>query len=261
MATPFLTPLLLVLLAALAPAAAQSPACSSNEGQQGRFPRWPVTYDMRSSTIIQPCNKSDFLDAELYSQFGVVSVDWSNAKQLWVQPPMACEELLVEQAARLKAARPGVRVMGYRNIVKALPWFSSVRARMDDAQHSAWFLPFDAHNKTPYHVPQCDNAYSPPKCTALYHDLEQVSVRAPREADCAAPQPLLTLLTTSPLLCPRCAAADPWLPPRRRRLPRALRLRRAPLRGVLVQLRQRLQQWPCRLDCGGLYTGSHWAGQ
>ena len=74
---------------------------------------------MRSSTIIQPCNKTDFLNAALYSQFGVVSVDWSNAKQLWVQPPMSCEEKLVEQAALLKAARPGVRVMGYRNIVRS----------------------------------------------------------------------------------------------------------------------------------------------
>ncbi len=102
----------------LSAASAASPACSSNEGEQGRFPLWPVTYDMRSSTIIQPCNMSGFLDAELYSQFGVVSIDWSNAKALWVAPPMSCEEKLVEQAALLKAARPGVRVMGYRNIVK-----------------------------------------------------------------------------------------------------------------------------------------------
>ena len=148
------------------------PSCKSNEGEQGRFPQWPATYNMQDSTIVQPCNMSGFLNASFYSQFGVVSVDWSNAKQLWVQPPMSCEELLVEQAALLKAARPGVRVMGYRNIVKALPWFSSVRGRMDNATTADWFLPF-APNAKPYHVPQCDNNYSPPLCTALYHDQER----------------------------------------------------------------------------------------
>ena len=111
---------------------------------------------------------SGFLDAELYSQFGVVSVDWSNAKSLWVVPPMSCEEKLVEQAALLKAARPGVRVMGYRNIVKALPWFSSVREKMDDPKTRNWFLPFNPKNTTPFHVPACDDNYSPPRCSLLY---------------------------------------------------------------------------------------------
>ena len=142
---------------------------------------------MRSSTIIQPCNKTGFLNATLYSQFGVVSVDWSNAKQLWVQPPMSCEERLVEQAALLKAARPGVRVMGYRNIVKALPWFSSVRARMEDPATRDWFIPFNAHNTTPYHVPQCDDAFSPPKCTALYHDKEQTPGYPQGDGNCPGP--------------------------------------------------------------------------
>jgi hypothetical protein len=86
---------------------------------------------------------------------------------------MSCEEKLVEQAARLKAARPGVRVMGYRNIVKALPWFTAVRERLDDPATSGWFIPFDAANTTPYHVPPCDDNFSPPRCSKLYHDLEQ----------------------------------------------------------------------------------------
>ena len=50
------------------------PACKSNEGEPGRFPLWPATYNMQDSTIIQPCNMSGFLDAELFSQYGVVSV-------------------------------------------------------------------------------------------------------------------------------------------------------------------------------------------
>jgi hypothetical protein len=162
----------LILAAATVSRALAVPPCRSNEGEQGRFPTWPVTYNMQDSTVIQPCNMSGFLNATLYSQFGLVSVDWSNAKQLWVEPPMSCEELLVEQAAQLKAARPGVRVMGYRNIVKALPWFSSVRARMDNPQYADWFLSFSPSAK-PYHVPQCDDNYSPPRCTTLYHDQER----------------------------------------------------------------------------------------
>jgi hypothetical protein len=52
--------------------------CCSNEGISGRFPLWPVTYNMQDSTIVQPCNVSGFLDAAHFSQFGLVSIDWSN---------------------------------------------------------------------------------------------------------------------------------------------------------------------------------------
>lgn len=144
------------------------PTCRSNEGESGRFPIWPPTYSAQDSTIIQPCNTSGFLDAAFFSQYGLVDVDWSNGKSLWVNSPMSCEELLVEQARQLKAARPGVRVFLYRNVVKALPWFTSVRTKMDDPAFQDWFLPFKANG--PYHVPQCDNNFSPPRCTLLYHD-------------------------------------------------------------------------------------------
>jgi hypothetical protein len=100
---------------------------------------------------------------------------------------MSCEEALVEQAAQLKAARPGVRVMGYRNIVKALPWFSSVRARIDDPARASWFLPFTAANTTPYHVPPCDDNYSPPRCSALYHDIEQTPGYPRGDGSCPGP--------------------------------------------------------------------------
>ena len=189
------TPLLVVAAVGLAMAAAPTsavlaaptpmPPCRGNEGEPGRFPTWPATYVMQDSTIIQPCNESGFLDAAFFSQFGIVSVDWSNAKALWVKPPMSCEELLVEQAARLKAARPGVRVFGYRNIVKALPWFSSVRKVMDDPAYSGWLLDF-APGQT-YHVPQCDKNYDPPKCSPFYHDQEQTPGYPSGDGNCPAP--------------------------------------------------------------------------
>ena len=81
--------------------AAPTPPCRGNEGEAGRFPTWPPTYDMQSSTIVQPCNTSGFLDPSVFSQFGIVDVDWSNGKAQWVRPPMSAEELLDEQAARL----------------------------------------------------------------------------------------------------------------------------------------------------------------
>ena len=37
---------------------------------------------------------------------------------------------------------PATRVFVYRNIVKALPWFSAVRAKLADSRYAGWFLPF-----------------------------------------------------------------------------------------------------------------------
>lgn len=69
-------------------------ACSSAQ----TVPNWEPTYDMQRSTIVQPCNMSGFLEPiSFYAQFGIVDIDWSNAKSTWVQPPMSCEEQLVNQ--------------------------------------------------------------------------------------------------------------------------------------------------------------------
>ena len=80
---------------------------------------------------------------------------------------MQSEELLDTQAAILKAIRPEVKIFVYRNIVKALPWFTSVREIINDPAYAGFFLPFES-NET-YHVPQCDKNWSPPRCTDLYH--------------------------------------------------------------------------------------------
>lgn len=58
---------------------------------------------------------------------------------------------------------------------------------MDDPATRSWFLPFDAHNSTPYHVPQCDKNYSPPRCTSLYHDQEQTPGFPKGDGDCPGP--------------------------------------------------------------------------
>ncbi len=97
----------------------------------------------------------------------------SNGKQLWVQPPMDCETLLLTQAAILKQYNPNIKVFVYRNLVKALPWYSSVRGLIGNAAYSDWFLKFKP-NAT-YHVPACDTNWSPPRCTNFYHDQVIVS--------------------------------------------------------------------------------------
>ena len=46
-----------------------------------------------------PCDCSGYLRSPNISKFGVVSVDWSNAKQLWANAhPMNDDELLTKQA-------------------------------------------------------------------------------------------------------------------------------------------------------------------
>lgn len=134
-------------------------------------PRFEPTYNMTRSTIVMPCNDSGFFDVSLTARFGVVDYDWSNAKNHYVnQKPMTCEEDLIAQAAMVKAANPEQKVFIYRNLVKALPWYTNVWTKLADPAFAGWFVEFDKHNSTPFHVPPCDDNYSPPLCSTHYHD-------------------------------------------------------------------------------------------
>ena len=81
-------------------------------------------------------------------------------------------EHLVQQAVETK--RAGARhVFVYRNIVKALPWFRTVREKLNDERFSGFFLKFDNRkNRQEYHVPACA-AENKTKCSEFYHDQEQ----------------------------------------------------------------------------------------
>jgi len=90
---------------------------------------------------------------------------------------MDCEERLVKQARMTSDLNPSSHIFVYRNLVKALPWFTTVREKLDDPAYSGWFLRFDPSRKkpntsSPYHVPDCarENAT---KCSIFYHDQEQ----------------------------------------------------------------------------------------
>ena len=98
---------------------------------------------------------------------------------------MTCEEQLVEQAVRVRTVNPSARVFVYRNLVKALPWFTAVREKIMDPAYSGWFLRFSGANN--YHVPTCDNAFSPPRCSTFYHDQDQTPEHPNGDGSCVNP--------------------------------------------------------------------------
>ena len=121
------------------------------------------------------------LDPNITAMYGVVDIDWSNGKDVWArQHPMDAEAHLRAQAAAIKAQDPRKRVWVYRNLVKALPWFGSVRAKLSDPAYAGFFVRFAsapaANGSVPgANVPACDTHYSPPRCSmsSLYHDQVQ----------------------------------------------------------------------------------------
>lgn len=135
-------------------------------------PPWSPTYDMLESLISMQCNHSGFSSPTRGAEFGIISYDWSNAKALWAQTkPMSCEELLIDQVEKTNAVSGRSRIFIYRNIVKALPWFSTVRSKLEDPKFEGFFLKFDG-NKRPFHVPECAPE-NKTRCTKFYHDQEQ----------------------------------------------------------------------------------------
>jgi hypothetical protein len=85
---------------------------------------------------------------------------------------MSCEETLLAQAEATHALNPAAKQFVYRNAIKALPWFSSVREKLEDRAWWGWFLPFA----------NCTAHTCGPNATQnLYHDFEQT----PR-GDCGA---------------------------------------------------------------------------
>jgi hypothetical protein len=151
-----------------------------------QVPSWPANYSLSGSSIVMPCNDSGFFDASIVSKFAVVDFDWSNAKQLYVNSaPMNCEELLIEQAALIKAVSPNTRIWVYRNLVKALPWYTDVQVKINDPAYAGWFLPFSGTGN--YHVPTCDNNWDPPRCSNLYHDQDQTPQHPHGDGSCTSP--------------------------------------------------------------------------
>ena len=150
-----------------------------NHGQDKLFPKWPVTYQMNESTIIMTCNYSGYFSddtVQRLARFSIVDIDWSHAKALWVnQSPMTCEESLLTQAKVIKKANPNTKVWVYRNLAKALPWFTDAREKLLDPDYNQyWFLKFKNGINGSYSVPPCtaykNSTYHDNKCSEFYHD-------------------------------------------------------------------------------------------
>ena len=153
-------------------------------------PPWNPTYNLSMSTLTMQCNGSGFSSPQRGSAFGIVvsrsrdmkitsytftyklqSYDWSNAKADWaMQSPMDCEERLLSQARMTKSRNADTNVFVYRNLVKALPWFTTVREKILDPAYAGWFINFSGNHD--YHVPDCA-AENKSKCSVFYHDQEQ----------------------------------------------------------------------------------------
>ena len=161
-----------------------------------QLPPYAQTWQLNRSTIIMPCNYSGPMDPKATAGWQYIDIDWSNWKGRgnasgWAKnSPMNCEELMVEQVAMTTSASPGTTVWVYRNFIKALPWFSSVRVKIEDPAYASWFVKFNCSAADPLagcHVPVCDSNYDPPLCSALYHDQEQTPGFPHGDGDCAAP--------------------------------------------------------------------------
>jgi hypothetical protein len=116
-------------------------------GDPGLFPPWNATWNMSLSTVFMPCDASGHglvpFPPSVGAQWGVSDWDWSNGKAGWSQQtPMNCEESLLAQAEATNALNPAGKNFIYRNAIKALPFFSSVREKLEDRSYWGWFLPY-----------------------------------------------------------------------------------------------------------------------
>ena len=88
-----------------------------------------------------------------------------------------------------------------RNAIKALPWYTLVREKVTDPTYAPWFMKFSdtvIANHSAAHVPVCDDNYSPPRCSNLYHDQSQTPGYACRFCHSAPPpQPLYFVLESA----------------------------------------------------------------
>jgi hypothetical protein len=89
------------------------------------LPTFEPSYDMFESSIIMPCNYTGPFSLDASTRWGIVDIDWSNAKRQWVQAqPMRSQEELVAAAAAIRAVSNRTKVWIYRNLAWAPAWFT-----------------------------------------------------------------------------------------------------------------------------------------
>ena len=124
------------------------------------------------------------------------------AKQKWINTdPMTCEEDLLKQAQLIKANNTlgaAQKVWIYRNAVWAMPWMAHTRKLLDDPAYDVWFLRFKNgsdgrsaihhDNDGTFKSRVCDDNFSPPKCSALFHQPHSQTPNYPKgDGNCNGP--------------------------------------------------------------------------
>jgi len=154
-----------------------------------------LLFFLPNSTLIMPCNNTGPTDPSTTLGWKYLDFDWSNWKGTgdadgWAKhKPMDCEELMVKQVQLTVAASPHQQAFVYRNMVKALPWFTSVREKISDPKYAKWFVRFSdavVANHSLGHVPVCDKTLTT-VCSDLYHDQSQTPGYPHGDGNCAAP--------------------------------------------------------------------------
>jgi hypothetical protein len=132
-------------------------------------PKYIQTWDMAKSTGIMICNNSGQVDAHWAARWGMVDIDWNSDKRDWSRPhPMDAEENMLKNAQAIQAVDPSTITWVYRNGIKALPWMTTVREKLEDKAHWGWFMAKKGCMPTPGHYVCGANATD-----NLYHDFEQ----------------------------------------------------------------------------------------
>jgi len=131
------------------------PTCTMTSGTPPcPLPTWEPTYQLNRSTICQPGVTEGFLDANEAARWGLVSLDWSIAYNVWnsnasgtpILNNLTCAETLVEQARQIKAVNPLTKVFVYRNTELALSFLKPQRDVMQDPNFAYFFLQYQANN-------------------------------------------------------------------------------------------------------------------
>lgn len=147
----------------------QSPSPTAGPVPGKVLPKWSPTYNMTASTAIMICNNSGQVDPVWARPWGLVDVDWNSDKVDWsATKPMDCEENMLYNLQQIRSKNPSAITWLYRNGVKALPWFTSVRKLLENPSYWGFFMPYANCSSSPG-VYIC----GPNATTNLYHDFEQ----------------------------------------------------------------------------------------
>eukprot|EP01060_Flectonema_neradi_P013362 TRINITY_DN20127_c0_g1_i1.p1 TRINITY_DN20127_c0_g1~~TRINITY_DN20127_c0_g1_i1.p1 ORF type:complete len:365 (+),score=53.45 TRINITY_DN20127_c0_g1_i1:1034-2128(+) len=111
----------------------------------GSAAAWKAEWELSRVTSFYGTNGSGYLDADYANFYGVIGVDWGNARAVWQKgnpQTFKGEEALVTQANMFKSTNPNVRVLIYRNTELALGWMVTQRNVMADPKYSNYFLKY-----------------------------------------------------------------------------------------------------------------------